>query len=126
MPVMLWIRAVEGLSGATTLYTLFGVLFTLCLGGILFFALVAMVLNFCFIAAMITIAIMARGGAQHYVGNVTTPLGDGPFNLNAVSYGHNGFALSGHNLTFQTWILRVVWRRLSSLSPSLRRKFSPE
>lgn len=38
-----WEKAVEGLSGAAVLYTIFAVVFTCCLGGISAFAFLAMV-----------------------------------------------------------------------------------
>lgn len=76
-PIAQWIRAVEGLSGAATLYALLGVLLTFCLGGVMFFGLVAMVLDVCFIGCMVAIAIMTRHGTQNCSGNVNTPLGSG-------------------------------------------------
>ncbi|KAN0083779.1 hypothetical protein V8E54_002867 [Elaphomyces granulatus] len=95
-----WIRAVEGLSGAATLYALLGSLFTICLGGIMFFGFVAMVLDVCFIASMIAIAIMARDGARRCWGLVTTPLGTGQAST-VVGYGRNGFGIGGdHNFTY--------------------------
>lgn len=60
-----WVRAVEGLSGAAALYTLFGVLLTCFLGGITAFGFVAMILDVCFIGAFIAIAIETRGGDQN-------------------------------------------------------------
>lgn len=59
------IRAVEGLSGAAALYTLFGVLLTYFLGGIATFGFLAMVLDVLFIGAMIAIAILTRAGDQN-------------------------------------------------------------
>jgi hypothetical protein len=38
-----WTKAVEGLSGAATLYTIFAILLTCCLGGIPAFAFLAIV-----------------------------------------------------------------------------------
>lgn len=38
-----WVKAVEGISGAAVLYTIFAVVLTCCLGGISFFAFLAIV-----------------------------------------------------------------------------------
>lgn len=72
-----WIRAVEGMSGAATLYALLGSLFTICLGGSMFFGFIAMVLDACFVGCMVAIAVLTRDGTQTCHGNVNTPLGDG-------------------------------------------------
>lgn len=42
-PIQTWVKAVEGISGAAVLYTIFAVVLTCCLGGISFFALLAIV-----------------------------------------------------------------------------------
>lgn len=91
LPIATWIRAVEGLSGAMTLYALLASIFTVCLAGVMFFGIVGMVLDVCFVACMISIAIMTRHGTQSCSGNVTTPLGSGPSNSQAAGYGDNGF-----------------------------------
>lgn len=72
-----WERAVEGLSGAATLYGLVGCLLTCCLGGVAFFAFIAIVLDVAFIGAMIAIAVLTRKGPQSCQGQVDTPLGSG-------------------------------------------------
>lgn len=72
-----WMKAVEGLSGAATLYALLGSLFTCCLGGVAFFAAVAILLDVCFVGAMIAIAVMTRDGTNQCSGTVSTPLGTG-------------------------------------------------
>ncbi|KAJ5894818.1 hypothetical protein N7495_006509 [Penicillium taxi] len=77
-PIAQWIRAVEGLSGAATLYGLLGTLFVCCLGGVTFFAFIAVVLDVCFVGAMVAIAVMTRKGTQKCTGTVNTPLGSGP------------------------------------------------
>ncbi|KAL1963115.1 hypothetical protein VTN77DRAFT_8658 [Rasamsonia byssochlamydoides] len=101
LPIAKWMRAVEGLSGAATLYALLGSLFTVCLGGIMFFGFIAMVLDVCFIGAMIAIAVMTRGGTQKCTGNVNTPLGNGPADSKAIGYGANGFGFGhGETLTY--------------------------
>lgn len=80
-PIPTWMKAVEGLSGAATLYGLLGSLFTCCVGGLAFFAFLAIVLDVCFIGAMIAIAVMTRDGTQSCSGNVNTPLGSGADNI---------------------------------------------
>jgi hypothetical protein len=100
MPTARWIRAVEGLSGAATLYALIGSFFTICLGGIMFFGFMAMVLDVCFIASMIAIAAMTHDGTQHCWGYVNTPLGSGQAST-VVGYGTNGFGIgSNRNFTY--------------------------
>jgi len=74
------LRAVEGLSGAAVVYTIFAVLLTCCLGGVSFFAFLAIVLDVCFIGAMIAIAVLTREGAYSCSGVINTPLGYGPAN----------------------------------------------
>lgn len=73
-----WVQAVEGMSGAATLYGLLGAILTCCLGGIAFFAFIAIVLDVCFIGVMIAIAVLTRDGTQSCEGKVDTPLGKGP------------------------------------------------
>ncbi|OKL58535.1 hypothetical protein UA08_06159 [Talaromyces atroroseus] len=101
LPVATWIRAVEGLSGAATLYALLGSLLTLCLGGVMFFGMLAMVLDICFIGGMIAIAILTRDGTQTCSGTVNTPLGTGSTDSKAAGYGDNGFGFgSGESVTY--------------------------
>lgn len=101
LKIATWIRAVEGLSGAATLYALLGSLFTLCLAGITFFGFIAMVLDVCFVGAMIAIAVLTRDGTQTCSGNVHTPLGNGPTDSNAQGYGKDGFGFgSGETVTY--------------------------
>ena len=59
-----WQRAVEGLSGAAALYTLFAVIMTCFLGGITFFAFIAVLLDVLFCAAMVAIAIMTKAATK--------------------------------------------------------------
>lgn len=73
-----WQQAVEGLSGATVLYTISAVIFTCCLGGKTFFALLALIFNALCCGAMIAIAVLTRDGASKCTGYVRTPLGNGP------------------------------------------------
>lgn len=70
-------QAVEGMSGAAVLYTIFGVILTVCLGGVTFFGFIAVVLDICFVGCFIAIAILTRDGANSCAGYVQTPLGDG-------------------------------------------------
>ncbi|EED13466.1 conserved hypothetical protein [Talaromyces stipitatus ATCC 10500] len=101
LPIAQWIRAVEGLSGAATLYALLGSIFTICLGGIMFFGLVGMILDACFVGAMVAIAVMTRDGTQSCHGNVHTPLGSGPSDSNASGYGRDGFGFGdGQTVTY--------------------------
>jgi hypothetical protein len=72
-----WQQAVEGLSGAVVLYTIFAVLLTCCLGGKQIFALLAILFDVLCCGAMIAIAVMTRDGASSCSGNVNTPLGNG-------------------------------------------------
>lgn len=81
LSIATWEKAVEGLSGAATLYLIFATILTCCLGGISFFAFLAIVLDVLFAGAMIAIAIMTRHGADSCRGYVRTPLGDGQSSL---------------------------------------------
>ncbi|KUJ11421.1 uncharacterized protein LY89DRAFT_565821, partial [Mollisia scopiformis] len=72
-----YIRAVEGISGAAVLYTIFALLLVCCLGGIAFFSVIGMILDLCFTGAFIYIAWATRGGAHSCRGYVNTPLGSG-------------------------------------------------
>lgn len=87
LPIDTWVRAVEGMSGASVLYLLFAVLLTLFLGGIPFFAFIAVVLDICFIGCYAAIAWFNRGGAHSCTGNVNTVLGSGPSNSKDPGYG---------------------------------------
>lgn len=73
-------RAVEGITGAATLYTIFAILFVLCLAGNAFFGALAIIIDICFIGAFIYVAWTTRHGANSCSGNVRTPLGNGPAN----------------------------------------------
>lgn len=71
-------KAVEGLSGAAVLYTIFAVLLTCFLGGKMFFAFLGIVFDLLFTGAFIAIAVLTRDGAHSCSGRVNTPLGSGP------------------------------------------------
>src|ERR1700722_10252457 len=102
LPIDTWVRAVEGMSGASVLYVLFAVLLTLFLGGITFFAFIAVVLDICFIGCYVAIAWFNRGGASSCTGNVNTILGSGPSNSKDPGYGQNGFGLgSNQRVTYE-------------------------
>merc|ERR1711964_865707 len=55
-----WEKAVTGMSGAGALYTIFGIIFTLCLGGVAFFGFLAVVLDICFAGCFAAIAYYTR------------------------------------------------------------------
>lgn len=101
LPTKNWVRAVEGMSGASVLYLIFAVILTLCLGGVTFFALIAVILDICFIGCYVAIAWYNRGGAGHCTGTVNTVLGTGPANSKDPGYGANGFGFgSNENVTY--------------------------
>jgi len=75
--VSTYIRAVEGISGAAVLYTIFALLLVCCLGGIAFFSVIGMVLDIAFTGAFIYLAYATRGGDGSCRGVVNTPLGSG-------------------------------------------------
>lgn len=96
-----WKQAVEGISGAAVLYTIFGVILTLCLGGNKFFGFLAVVLDILFALAFIAVAYLTRHGAGSCSGYVRTPLGDGPSDTGAQGYGADGFGFgNGENVTY--------------------------
>ncbi|KAJ5239062.1 hypothetical protein N7468_003681 [Penicillium chermesinum] len=75
-----WVKAVEGLAGATTLYGLLGTIFVCCLGGVAFFAFLGVVFDVLFMGAMIAVAILTRHGVNKCSGIVDTPVGKGNAN----------------------------------------------
>ncbi|KAJ9658426.1 hypothetical protein H2198_003710 [Neophaeococcomyces mojaviensis] len=94
-------QAVEGITGAATLYTIFAIILTLCLGGNAFFGFLAVFLDLCFIGGFIAVAWFTRHGANSCTGVVQTPLGSGQSNSNAPGYGANGFGFgSNQNSTY--------------------------
>ena len=100
-PIANWKKAVEGISGAAVLYTIFAIVLTCCLGGISFFAFLALVLDILFAAGMIAIAVMARDGAGSCSGNVQTPIGNGDSRQEGSGFGGNGIGTdAGENLTY--------------------------
>lgn len=86
-----WIRAVEGISGAAVLYTLFALVLVFCLGGMAFFSALGMLLDLAFVGAFIYLAYATRNGRNSCSGNVNTPLGSGNTNgANTVQQGTGG------------------------------------
>lgn len=84
-------KAIEGLSGAAVLYTIFAVVLTCCLAGVTFFSFLGLVLDVCFIGCMIAIAVMTRHAAKSCSGYVVTPLGSGQADSDAVGSTNYGF-----------------------------------
>lgn len=80
LTIYTWAKAVEGMSGAAVLYTIFAVLLTCFLGGKSFFAFLAIALDLLFCGAFIAIAVLTRDGAHSCSGFVRTPLGNGQSN----------------------------------------------
>jgi hypothetical protein len=77
LPIATSLRAVEGISGAGTLYTLLALLMLCCLAGHTFTAFIAVVLDICFIGAFIYVAIANKNGAGSCNGVLDTPFGKG-------------------------------------------------
>lgn len=83
-------QAVEGISGAAVLYTIFAVLLTCFLGGKAFFACLGIILDILFTGGFIAIAILTRGGTRSCSGNVRTPIGSGDSGTKEGFRGNNG------------------------------------
>ncbi|KAL7797565.1 hypothetical protein V8C37DRAFT_399721 [Trichoderma ceciliae] len=77
LPIATSLRAVEGISGAGTLYTLLALLMLCCLAGHTLTALLAAVLDVCFIGAFIYVAVANKNGASSCDGVLDTPFGKG-------------------------------------------------
>ena len=71
-----WTGAILGISTASAIYTLFGIVFTLCLGAN-FFGSLAIILDVAFIGAFIFVAYATRAARHSCSGYVATPLGAG-------------------------------------------------
>ena len=102
-----WEKAVEGMSGAAVLYTIFGVLFTLFLGGISVFAFLAILLDLCFVGCFAAIAFYTRHGANSCKGVVNTPLGFGLSSESAPGAGHWGYVCSLNTACFALAVLNI-------------------
>ncbi|KAJ5584859.1 uncharacterized protein N7459_004659 [Penicillium hispanicum] len=110
-----WIKAVEGLAGAATLYGMLGIVFVCCLGGVAFFAFLGVVLDVCFTGAMIAIAIMTRRGADKCTGSVNTPLGTGNANDKSPSGLDYGMACKLEKVTFAVSVIGIFFFLISIL-----------
>ncbi|KAL4946833.1 hypothetical protein BDV06DRAFT_181623 [Aspergillus oleicola] len=110
-----WMKAVEGLSGAATLYALLGSLLTCCLGGVTFFAFLAIALDVCFVGAMIAIAVMTRDGTNKCEGRMSTPLGTGDDNTDAPSGVDYGYACMLEKVVFAVAIIGIFFFLISIL-----------
>ncbi|KAL4806747.1 hypothetical protein BDV18DRAFT_138147 [Aspergillus unguis] len=115
MHIPTWMKAVEGLSGAATLYGLLGCLFTCFLGGFTFFAALAMILDVCFVGAMIAIAVMTRDGTNHCSGTMSTPLGTGVDNTDSPSGVDYGYACMLEKVVFAVSIIGIFFFLISIL-----------
>ncbi|RCI08820.1 hypothetical protein L249_4844 [Ophiocordyceps polyrhachis-furcata BCC 54312] len=62
LPIDNTFRAVEGISGAAALYTIFAMLLVCCIGGQLYAAIAAAALDLGFIGAFIYVAVVNKGG----------------------------------------------------------------
>ncbi|CEL05648.1 hypothetical protein ASPCAL06765 [Aspergillus calidoustus] len=110
-----WTKAVEGLSGAATLYSLLGALFTCCLGGITFFAAVAIFLDVCFVGAMIAIAILTSDGTDNCSATPDTPVGTGPDGTNSPAGVDYGYACRLNKVVFAVSIISIFFFLISIL-----------
>lgn len=72
-----WVRAVEGISGAGVLYTLFGLLLLCCLAGHPVTSSIAILLDLAFLGAFIYVAVANRHGASKCSGAPNTVFGQG-------------------------------------------------
>ncbi|PGH18404.1 hypothetical protein AJ79_00473 [Helicocarpus griseus UAMH5409] len=96
-----WMKAVEGIGGAATFYTLVASIFTLCIGGVAFFAALMLFFDVCCIGAFIAVAILTRNGTEACTGEVDTPLGRGDASKPGTGWGEGGFGAGGDkNLTY--------------------------
>jgi hypothetical protein len=87
LPIHTWVRAVEGLSGASVLYLLFAIFLTIFLSGNRVVGFIVVVLDICFVGCNAAIAYYNRGGAGSCQGNVDTVLGSGPSDSSAQGNG---------------------------------------
>ncbi|EGO61193.1 hypothetical protein NEUTE1DRAFT_120227 [Neurospora tetrasperma FGSC 2508] len=87
------LRAVEGISGGITAYTLITILLLCCIPGQPFFSFIMMVVDVCCAGALIYVAIRNKNGASTCDGIVDTPYGKGNADTNVVDNGHGGFTV---------------------------------
>ena len=108
-----WEKAVEGMSGAACVYTIFGIILTLCLGGVTFFGMIGVALDVLFAGCFAAIAYYTRHGANKCSGIVNTPIGRGPSNASAPGAGDFGYACSLNTAVFAVSILCIFLFLLS-------------
>ncbi|EXJ94398.1 hypothetical protein A1O1_02792 [Capronia coronata CBS 617.96] len=102
-----WEKAVEGMSGAACLYTIFGILLTLCIGGLAVFSILAIVLDLCFVGCFAAIAYYTRHGANSCRGVVNTPLGVGLDGQAAPGAGDWGYVCTLNTACFAVSICNI-------------------
>ncbi|KAJ5760380.1 hypothetical protein N7520_007536 [Penicillium odoratum] len=110
-----WLKAVEGLAGAATLYGLFGLVFVCCLGGVAFFAFLGVVFDILFTGAMIAIAIMTRKGTNSCTGTVNTPIGSGESTDDSPSKLNYGMACTLEKVVFAVSVIGIFLFLISIL-----------
>jgi hypothetical protein len=98
LPIHTWVRAVEGMSGASVLYLLFAILLTIFLGGNILIGFILVVLDICFVGCYAAVAYYNRGGAGSCQGNVDTALGSGPSDSSGFGFGGNQSVTYAPNL----------------------------
>lgn len=92
LPISDKIRAVEGISGAATLYTLAGLLLLCCLAGRSVTSFIAIVLDVAFIGAFVYVAVANKDGANSCdSGTLYTPFGNGPAGGRPTNTGSDGW-----------------------------------
>lgn len=101
-----WEKAVEGISGAAVLYTIFAFLLVCCLGGVAFFSLLAILLDFAFTGAFIYIAWATRNGVKGNRGVICTPLGCGNANMDVT--GSSIRYITAHRMETAVFAVAIV------------------
>ncbi|RMZ82418.1 hypothetical protein DV737_g2119, partial [Chaetothyriales sp. CBS 132003] len=127
-----WEKAVEGISGAGVLYTIFGVLLTACLGGVRVFGAIAVALDILFAGAFVVVAWYTRHGASKCRGVVNTPLGSAPSNESAPGAGHYGYVCRLNTASFAMavlniflFILTAAWQTLLVRHHKKEKRYGP-
>lgn len=110
-----WEKAVEGISGAACLYTIFGAVFVLCLGGVAAFGYLAVLLDIAFAGAFAVIAYYTRHGANSCKGVVNTPIGTGLDNQSAPGAGDYGYACSLNTAAFAVAVIGILLFLISAV-----------
>lgn len=82
LPIGIWVRVVEGISGVAVVYTILSFMVHCCCPGHPFPSFIQMCLDVLFIAGFIYIAIVNRGGASSCTGEVDTAFGKGNADTN--------------------------------------------